>query len=107
MTCVPFKGDLPTLILENGLSIWPVDPNCNQWNVSINGPKDEPFAPLHAVPFASELDAKGYAVTIEQWAIMQDEAREPQAEPKGGDLCTRCGNPIDHNDPHTYCQDCA
>lgn len=27
--------------------------------------------------------------------------------PNGGDLCVRCGNPVDHDDPHLYCSNCA
>ena len=27
-------------------------------------------------------------------------------EEKGGDLCIRCGKPIDHNEPHMYCSNC-
>lgn len=34
---------------------------------------------------------------------------DPNGEPPtdGGDNCVRCGNPIDHNDPHLYCSNCG
>lgn len=31
---------------------------------------------------------------------------EPYIEERGGDKCLRCGNPIDHTDPHLYCSNC-
>lgn len=41
----------------------------------------------------------------------QDMAQHSELEPQTGntivDCCTRCGGPIDHNEPHTYCQNCA
>lgn len=37
----------------------------------------------------------------------EDNVAEPTIDEQGGDLCTRCGNPIDHNDPHMYCSECA
>lgn len=29
------------------------------------------------------------------------------AERMDADLCVRCGNPVDHNEPHVYCDNCA
>lgn len=34
---------------------------------------------------------------------------KPEADPAdetGGDLCSRCGNPCDHDEPHTECEAC-
>lgn len=41
------------------------------------------------------------------------EARPPSPRARrtprggGGDLCTRCGGQIDHDDPHMYCSKCT
>jgi hypothetical protein len=32
-------------------------------------------------------------------------AEQPEPAP-GGDLCTTCGKPVDHNEPHTQCEAC-
>lgn len=38
----------------------------------------------------------------------EDDQNRPEPEPEEeGDNCVRCGGPIDHNDPHVYCSNCA
>lgn len=36
--------------------------------------------------------------------MFDDFANQKEAD---GDLCVRCGLPIDHNDPHMYCSKCT
>jgi hypothetical protein len=35
------------------------------------------------------------------------EVIEPNDHFEGGDLCVRCGSPIDHNELHLYCSRCV
>lgn len=38
--------------------------------------------------------------------LSQEDDPEPPRDEEGGDVCTQCGNPIDHDDPHTVCDKC-
>lgn len=56
---------------------------------------------------AAEELGKKIATAINEVQKRRSEPAEPQLDEAGGDLCTRCGNPIDHNDPHMYCSRCG
>lgn len=38
--------------------------------------------------------------------VRKEALKYQPATERSGDQCLRCGNPIDHNDPHLYCSNC-
>jgi hypothetical protein len=67
-----------------------------------------------SISTVEQLDKTDWRVWVPGWfvennglekLVMPDE--EPSWDEAAGDLCIRCGNPIDHGEPHLYCDDCS
>lgn len=63
--------------------------------------------------FVSDLKANQWIEDVQQTAkdfsqkaAVFTRSSAPRGNDKEADLCTRCGSPIDHNEPHTECSEC-
>lgn len=61
--------------------------------------------------FLAEMSIEGALSFLDEIADEIEEradrlVADDQQSASGGDLCARCGGPIDHNEPHITCDTC-
>jgi hypothetical protein len=107
MAMVQDNGELPTYAWPGGYPLFYVDaimtvlcPFCANGNNEFS----EKLVDYDCNWEDSELFCDNCNERIES-AYGDD--NDSDSESSSGDNCVRCGNPIDHSEPHTYCSDCS